>query len=108
MKRVTAFLLLLAGLCCFATDRTGLLKDGAYLKKIRKDHPRLFFNKEMIPAIRATAKARPAEFNDLKRIVDRLPDDAPYIELTDKFERRPDGTIKPKKAGGIQGYSLLK
>ena len=108
MKRVTAFLLLLAGLCCFATDRTGLLKDGAYLKKIRKDHPRLFFNKEMIPAIRATAKARPADFNDLKRIVDRLPDDAPYIELTDRFVRNPDGTIKPKKAGGIQGFSLLK
>ena len=60
MKCAAVFLAMLVGLSLSASDKTGLLKDNAYLKTIRKDHPRLFFNKEMIPAIRATAKARPA------------------------------------------------
>lgn len=108
MKRAAVFLAMLVGLSLLASDKTGLLKDNAYLKTIRKDHPRLFFNKEMIPAIRATAKARPAYLNSLLRAANSLPEDAPYIELPETFTRNPDGTVKPTKPGGFQGYRMLK
>ena len=88
--------------------KSDLLKDDAYLKRIRKDHPRLFFTKEMIPAIRACAQARPKDLQKLKEMVDKLPDDPQYVELTDKFTRNEKGEVKPKKAGGVQGYLLLK
>ena len=44
---------------------TGLLKDGTWIKKIRKDHPRLFFNADNLPAIRKTAEQRPAQLKEL-------------------------------------------
>lgn len=76
-----------------------LLKDETYLKNIRKDHPRLFFNAQMIPMIRARAKLFPSEVQWMKTYLNQMPDDAPYIELTEHFTRLPEGTIITKQAG---------
>ena len=64
------FLLLTLVVSAGASDRTGLLKNGVWKQKLRQDHPRLFFHKDMIPAIRATAANRPAEFAALKAAAD--------------------------------------
>ncbi len=84
-----------------------ILKNNEYLKKLNPDHPRLFFNKEMIPAIRAAAAARPEYLKELKGRVDPLPADAPYIELTDQFKRDEKGHVTPN-VPSTQGYLLLK
>ena len=102
------FLLLTLVVSAGASDRTGLLKNGVWKQKLRQDHPRLFFHKDMIPAIRATAANRPAEFAALKAAADALPADAPYVEKKDTFTRDANGVIKPTAAGGIEGYRLLQ
>lgn len=96
--RILVILLLLPTVSAFASDRD-LLKDEAYLKKIRKGHPRLFFNSEMLPSIRVRANLFPNEVQWIKTYLAQIPDDAPYIELTESVMRLPDGTINPKQPG---------
>ena len=78
---------------------TGLLKDGTWIKKIRKDHPRLFFNADNLPAIRKTAEQRPAQLKELLKKADSYPADPQYRELTDLFTRNQAGVIKPRRPG---------
>ena len=97
--------------CClaFGDDRTGLLKNDEWLQHIRRDHPRLFLNRDMLPKIKAYAAAHPALLEDLRKQVEALPADAPYIELTDTFTRDPaTGQVKPVKPGGGHGDRMLK
>lgn len=98
MRIITFLILMFVGTNVFAGS-TDLLMGETYLKKIRKDHPRLFFNNDMIPMIRARAKLFPKEVEIMKTYLSKMPDDAPYIELTERFTRLPDGTIKTKQAG---------
>ena len=108
MKRFCGIALLLCCLCTLGhADETGLLKGGTWIKKIRTDHPRLFVTKGTIPSIREVAKNQPEVFEKLKADVAALPDDAPYIELTDLFKRNEKGVITPN-IPGTQAFKLLK
>ncbi len=90
-------------------DQTGLLTDEVYLTKLRPTHPRLFFNSDTLPELRHQARENnPEALDKLRRMVDALPDDAPYIELTELFSRDEQGRITPVKPGGVQGCLLLK
>ena len=71
---------LAAGVLCSAEPPS----PEAFVKMVRKDHPRLFLTKEEIPAFRERAlTVRQKEFAKLRRAVDALPDD-PQFEFKTK------------------------
>ncbi len=91
-----------------AEDDTGLLRDGQWIHRLRPDHPRLFLNADMLPALRErAATVAKADFDAMKKEVDALPDDAPVILKTDLFDQLPDGTIKPHNPSQ-QGTMLFR
>jgi len=50
--------------------------DDGWISKIRKDHPRLFFNKDTWPAVKARALGPEKErYEEIKKRVDKYPDD---------------------------------
>ena len=70
--------LLLSLACLPASAQTA---DDAWIAKVRKDHPRLFFNKETWPQVRDRALNREKDwYARLKRRVDQLPDPSPGRE----------------------------
>lgn len=93
-----ASVILVVGTGVFASQ-SDLLKEESYLKNIRRDHPRLFFNSEMIPLIRARARLFPGEVQWMKTYLAQMPDDAPYIEMKERFERSNNGIIRTKQPG---------
>ncbi len=95
----TACIFCLFSFCAITAGETGLLKDGTWIAKIRKDHPRLFFHADDLPAIRKTAKQRPEQLKELLARADAYPDEPQYRELTDLFTRNKDGVIKPRRPG---------
>ena len=49
-------------------DDTGLLRDGQWFQRLRPDHPRLFLNADMLPALRErAATVAQADFDALKK-----------------------------------------
>ena len=75
---------------------------------IRKDHPRLYINKDDIPAIREYVKKIPEQFAKLKADCDALTDEPKLEFLTDTFEITPENRIKFLKPGMVQGWMLVK
>lgn len=99
--------LLLTG-SVIAADVTGLLKDGSWHGKLRKDHPRLFLNAADLPALRQRAATTDkAAFDALVQTVEKLPADAPFLPDEKKFTRDAAGVIKPLRAG-YQGCLIVK
>ncbi|NOZ22934.1 MAG: hypothetical protein GXP25_17795 [Planctomycetes bacterium] len=73
-----ALAMLLTG-AVIAQDKT----DDAWIAKIRKDHPRLFFNKDTWPKVKERALGPAKEYYDrIKRRVDKYPDDPKGPEVT--------------------------
>ncbi len=65
---------LILSLICLAPQGA----DDSWIAKIRKDHPRLFFNKETWPQVRERALVREKEwYARVKSRVDQLPDQLP-------------------------------
>lgn len=86
--------------CVTALLAAGLFVLGSWAQadswkdKIRTDHPRLFINKESIPAIKKMAgTVRKAEFEALKKEVDALPE-KPELEWNkERFKLDGDGKV---------------
>lgn len=110
--RFGLMLLLVVGSCWLLPEavagRTGLLKNDAYIQRIRKDHPRLFLNRDTLPVIRAYAKSHPELLENLRKRVEALPPDAPYIELPDMFRRDENGLVKPTRNPGEKVFKMVK
>lgn len=74
--------------------------DESWIKKIRQDHPRLFFNSDTWPQVKGRALNQEKEwFAQLKKMVDRYPDN-PSSQSTreDNADRKkPDGAIETVK-----------
>jgi heparin/heparan-sulfate lyase len=103
-----AALLISAAAAVAATDETGLLADGSWIKAIRPDHPRMIFTAADLPRLRvdAAGRLRP-EFEALKQEVDAFPAKAELIFREELIERRPDGTIRAKRASQY-GHLMFK
>lgn len=81
---------------------------GVYVSGLRKEHPRMFLNKDMLPDIRLKAQGvLSAEFQKLKREVDELPLEAPVIMNANLYTENDDGTIKPGRSSE-QGHRLFR
>jgi len=81
MKRL---LVLAAAVLTMALAAAEPPSPEAFVKMIRKDHPRLFLTKEQIPAFRERARTVCKEdFEKLKEAVDKLPDDPKFEFKTD-------------------------
>lgn len=91
-----------------AGDATGLLRGGQWMHRLRPNHPRLFLNADMLPALRErAATVAKADFDALKKEVDALPDDAPIIMETSLFDKLPDGRVKLHNPSQ-QGHTLFR
>jgi hypothetical protein len=101
------FILFLSPQLCFSDD-TNLLRDGQWINRIRKDHPRMFLNQDMLPSLRMEVKGRYRKlFEDMRTQVNALPVDAPVILKTELFTVLPNGKINFKKASQ-KGETLFK
>jgi hypothetical protein len=108
---ILAGLLALAAVLLAGVSPGAAANDPGWVARVRKDHPRLFFNAETWPAVRARALGpERACYERLKQRVDRLPrqpeakdwgseaasaafvyrmtGDAAYLELTKALLRR--------------------
>src|SRR5690606_31257970 len=64
-----------------------------------KDHPRMFFNQDMLPALRERVQYEWKDiYQDLFRSAKALPGDAPFVLKENLFEKLGDGKYKPKNA----------
>jgi hypothetical protein len=77
MKRV--FLLPFCSFVCLvwslAVSAASFPENGDWIGKIRKEHPRMIFSAENLPALRERANTVcRKEFEELKKTVDALPD----------------------------------
>lgn len=90
------------------TDLTGLLRDGRWLQQLRSDHPRMFFNQDMLPRLRERVKGELKEvFEKTRKQVESLPDDAPFIIREDRFNKQPDGILKAKSASQFGSSAVI-
>lgn len=81
---------------------------AVYSNGIRKDHPRIFLNREMLPEVRLRAKGSLlVDYERLKKEVDELPLEAPIIMNHSLYKQDEDGTIKLGKVSE-QGHHLFK
>lgn len=75
--------------------------------QIRRDHPRMFFNADTWPAIKArTQKETAAELKKLLKAVDKLPDTLRCSNigpLNIKYGKQPDGTFISRSGTSIKG-----
>src|SRR5690606_36986298 len=90
------------------TDLTGLLRDSRWLQQLRSDHPRMFFNQDMLPRLRERVKGELKEvFEKTRKQVESLPDDAPFIIREDRFNKQPDGILKAKSASQFGSSAVI-
>ena len=93
-----AFVLLHISCPLFADD-TKLLQDGKWINGLRKDHPRIFLNQDMLVSLRLNVKTKyRILFENMRAEVDALPADAPPILKNGLVTVLQDGTIKVNKA----------
>ena len=89
--------LLLAGMLLTAADP--VLKKGDYnwMSMIRKDHPRLLFNSETFPKVKARALGAEREFFEkMRKLVDNLPEKPKIQWDQNKLTIQKDGKLKFK------------
>lgn len=99
MNTNTITLILFLLLISFSSqaDTTDLLKDGRWIHNLRKDHPRMFFNQDMLPALRERVKHEwKGTYHDLLRNVKALPAEAPFILKDHLFEKLSAEKYKAK------------
>ena len=84
------------------------LEESKLADAIRKDHPRLYINKDTLPAVRAYAKTQTEELEKLKKQCDALPENPKIKFLTENFEITPENRIIKIPAGFINGSTLKK
>ncbi|MGE4565820.1 MAG: heparinase II/III family protein [Victivallaceae bacterium] len=107
-KTVFTFLALVSFAATLAADATGILANGSWRKALRPEHPRLFLSAADLPALRERIKTvNKADFERLKKEVDALPADAPFLPDASLYKVEADGTIKPNRPG-FQGAKLCK
>ena len=110
MKRVCLLFICCLGCLVWglAVSAASFPENGDWIGKIRKDHPRMIFSAENLPALRERANTVcRREFAALKKKVDALPD-VPVHEWspTDTIQL-PDGKIKPKQAA-TRAYKMVR
>ena len=91
--RLTLICCAISGLFCFAGD---LPADDSWMGKIRHDHPRLFFNRETWPGVKARALGPERAFYDeLRRMVDAYPAEIAheYRGMSEADSLCADGTV---------------
>ncbi len=90
-----------------ATEQTERLLSEEYLAYILPDHPRLFINESMLPAIRERAQgAARKDFIQLKEEVDALPLEAPLVYASGAPPTNPDGSLKLETKKEARQYFL--
>src|SRR5690606_28690795 len=90
------------------TDLTGLLRDSRWLQQLRSDHPRMFFNQDMLPRLRERVKRELRDlFEKTRKQVEVLPDGAPFIVREDLFDKLPDVILKAKSVSQLRSSAAV-
>ena len=109
MKKLICFFISVVCFCLFAAVDAALFpEDADWLRKIRKDHPRMIFSADNLPALRERAgTVCRKEFEELKKTVDALPDVPVHAWSSTDTVQLPDGRIKPKFASS-RAYKMVQ